>query len=299
MLELFEPCRGFIASAAIEADDILGAEPLGGAQAVHGHVARADHRHVVAEANGGVEIGESEGLHEVDAGQELVGREHADVVLAGDAHEVRQTGAGAEEDCVETVLREQLLDARGLTDDEVAADLDTELLEVADLVLDDFLGQPELGDAVDQHAAGLVQRLVDSDLVAAQRKVGGAGETRRPRTDHCDLESASRRQLGHLDVSALSHLPIGNITLEPADGDGIALLAGHTDDFALVFLWADATADGRQGVVLLDNGESTLEVRLLNLDDKPGDVDVHGATVDTLWFLALETAVGFDKGEIL
>ena len=44
------------------------------------------------------------------------------------------------------------------------------------LVGDDGLGQTELGDAVDQHAAGGVQGLKDGDLIALLGQVAGAGQ---------------------------------------------------------------------------------------------------------------------------
>ncbi len=181
----------------------------------------------------------------------------------------------------------------------VAADLDAELLEVADLLLDDLFRQTELGDAVDQHAAGLVQRLVDRDLVAAEREIGGARETGRSRADHRNLETGGRRQLGHLDFAALGHLPVGDKAFEPADGDWIALLAGDADDFTLVLLRADAAADGGQGVVLFDDRERAFEVGFLDLGDKTRDVDAHRAAVDALGFLALEATIGFEQGDVL
>ena len=40
------------------------------------------------------------------------------------------------------------------------------LLQAVDLLLDDGLGQTELGDAVHQHAAGHMQGLVHGDFIA-------------------------------------------------------------------------------------------------------------------------------------
>ena len=96
------------------------------------------------------------GAHQVHAGQVLVGAVDALEVLAGDAHEHRQAGPVGDEDGVEALFLHQFVDGVGLPDDHVADDLDAQLAELVRLrPVDDLLGQAELGDAVDQHAAGL------------------------------------------------------------------------------------------------------------------------------------------------
>ena len=96
----------------------------------------------------------------MDAGEELVGGVHALQALAGDAHEAGQAGAGAYEHGLIAVLAHQLVDGEHLADDHVALEIHAHLLQAVDLLLDDGLGQTELGDAVHQHAAGHVQGLV-------------------------------------------------------------------------------------------------------------------------------------------
>ena len=56
-------------------------------------------------------------------------------------------------------------------------------LQVVDLLLHDGLGQTELGNAVDQHAAGQMQGLVNRHLIAqlrqiARRRSGRTGRRR-------------------------------------------------------------------------------------------------------------------------
>ncbi len=60
---------------------------------------------------------------------------------------------------------------------------------------------------------------------------------------------------------------------------------------ALIFLWADATADGRQGIRLLDRRDSAVEVALLDLADEGRDVDGDRATLAALWYLAVQAAL--------
>ena len=91
---------------------------------------------------------------------------------------------------------EQLVDRdRGLADDAVEPSSTPRLEHVLDLGGDDRLGQAELGDAVGEDAAGLVQRLEDRDRVAAsapgrrRRQAGRAG------ADHGDAAAVGRPPL--------------------------------------------------------------------------------------------------------
>ena len=59
--------------------------------------------------------------------------------------------------------------------------------EAVDLGLDDVLGQAELGDAVDQHAARGVERLEDRDVVALLGELAGGGQAGRAGADDADL----------------------------------------------------------------------------------------------------------------
>ncbi len=63
-----------------------------------------------------------------------------------------------------------------------------------DLGLDDVLGQAELGDAVDQHAAGGVEGLEDRDLVAALGELARGGQPGRPGADDRDALAGRRRR---------------------------------------------------------------------------------------------------------
>ena len=63
--------------AAVDAVDLLGAEPQADAHRVHRGVAGADHRDALAERQRRVEVREVLRAHQVAARQQLVGREHA------------------------------------------------------------------------------------------------------------------------------------------------------------------------------------------------------------------------------
>ena len=142
-----------------------------------------------------------------------------------------------------------------------------------DLRPDDALGQAELRDAVDQHAAGHVQRLEDRHLVAQLGQVDRAGQPRGAGADHGDLPAGSRGRRRGLEV--LAQRVVAHVALQPADGDRLALLADDAYRLALRFLRADAAADGRQVVLdlhRLDRGEQiALAQRLDELRDLHAD----------------------------
>ena len=91
-------------------------------------------------------------------------------------------------------------------------------------------------------------------------------------------------------------LPVGGKALEPPDGDRFDFLADDTGGFALVFLLADAPADRRHEVVLLDDLVGQLVVAVHDRLNESRDVDVDRAAVDALGFLALHAALGLGQG---
>ena len=89
-------------AAAIENEGFARAQAQRRADGIERGVAAADHGDVLAAEieHGLVVLGELVGVHQVDAGQEFVGRIDAIEVFAGNAHELRKPGAGADKDRV-------------------------------------------------------------------------------------------------------------------------------------------------------------------------------------------------------
>ena len=114
--------------------------------------------------------------HEVHAGEELVRRVDLARELAGDAEEGRGARADAEEHRVVALLLDELRDGEGLADDLVGLDLHALVGELLHLAVDDVARQAEGRDAVLEHAAHHVERLVDRDVGAVLHEVGGGGE---------------------------------------------------------------------------------------------------------------------------
>ena len=111
-------------------------------------------------------------------------------------HEHRKTRAGADEHGLEAVLAHQLVDGHDAADDHVRLDLDTEGLQAVDFLLHDGLRQTELGDTVDQHAAGKVERFKHGDIVALLGKVARTGEAAGAGADDRDLRADAAADSG-------------------------------------------------------------------------------------------------------
>ncbi len=93
--------------------------------------------------------------------------------------------------------------------------------------------------------------------------------------------------------------PVGDETLEMADGDGCSLASPHTFRLALVFLRAHPTGHGGQCVVAEQGLGRRSKVAVLDMGDERGDVDHHRATLDTCGPLARQTALRLEEGEVL
>ena len=239
------------------------------------------------------------GLHEVDAGQELVGGVNAEQVLARDAEKAGQTGAGAEEHGLKAFLGEQLVDGDRAADNGVGHDLDAHLLERGDFACHDRLGQTELGDAVHQNAAGLVEQLVHGDLIAHAGEIARAGQTGRAGADDRDAVTVGNGLLDFCVGVGVGGVPVGDEALQTADADALALDAADALALALMLLRADAAADGGQAVGGGDDLVGLFKLALGDLGDELGDTDVHRAAVDAGMLTAVEAALGLVNGDLL
>ena len=205
-------------------------------------------------------------------------------------------GPHSQKDRVEA-LGEEIVDRLQPSDGRVGHDLHADFLQVLHLGIDDALGEAELGDPVDQHAARFVQGLEDGHIVAHLDEIAGDREPRGAGPDDGDALSRRGRQSRDLDRARVS-LVIGDEALQAPDGDGVPLLAEDAELFALVLLGADPAADGGQAVRLLDLPGGLDEVPVGDQLDKGGDVDVHGASRHAAGLLALDAAPGFQHGRL-
>ena len=109
--------------------------------------------------------------------------------------------------------------------------------DVIDFHLDDFPGKPEVGNAQVEHSPGDRRRLENFYRVPQQRQVVSAGQAAYPRAHNGDSLSALRRGrqvLARRVVSGAQVVPLGGVSLERADGDGLVDLAAPAGILARV-----------------------------------------------------------------
>jgi len=195
---------------------------------------------------------------------------------------------------------EQLVDGFDLADDGVVLDIHAHLLDDIDLRVDDRFGQAELRNAVHQHAARQVQRLVDRHRVARAPQVDGDGQAGGTAAHHADALARVGANRRHVRQAVLA-LPVRREPLQPANRHRLPLLGEHACLLALLLLGAHAATDGGQHVRLFDHVNRTLEVALGDAPHEARDVHPHRAPDHAGRFLALYAAVGLDDrghGEI-
>ena len=292
MLHLLLPGGQLLHAPAV--DDVhLGPQPLGAAGGVHSHVAAAHDSDLLGTLNGGVGAGEV-GLHQIDAGEELVGGVYAPVVDAGDVHEHGQPRTGADEHGLETLLVHQFVNGDGAAHHGVRGDGDAQGFQAVHLFLDDGLGQTELGNTVHQHAAGQVQRLEHGDLISLPGQVPGAGQSGGAGADNRHTVAVGSRLFRGL--LAVGVVPVGHKALQTADAHGVALLTPDAVLFTLALLGTDPAADGGQGAGGGDDLIGGLKVALGHLLDELGNMYHHRAAGHAGLIFAVQAALGLVQG---
>ena len=291
MLNLLGAGRQLLPSAAVHHGHFRPAAQ-GAPGGIHSHIAAADHHH----AAGGHQRGHGAGVcgvHQVDAGEPFIGGKNAAERFARDAHKVGQAGPAAQKNGGKAALQ-QLLHPNGAADDGIGLQGNAHGGQGGDLLREDGFGQAEGGDAVGQHPAGGVQRLVDGDGVAHAGQLPGAGQAGRPGADYRHRDPVGRGDGG--GGSRLGAVPVRHKALQPADGDAFALFAPDADGLALVFLRADPAADGGQGIFGRKKLPGGGKVALGDLRDKFRDADPHGAAGPAGRVGAAQAAAGLPDG---
>ena len=146
MLDFLQTRGKFCLRAAIDDGDFR-TETAGAARGVHGDVAAADYRHMLALADGRGSVGRI-GFHQIGAGKEFIGGVNALEVFARDVHELGQACAGANEHSLKAVFLHQFVNGDGAADDDVGFNRNAQRLELIDLTLHNAFGQTEFGNAV-------------------------------------------------------------------------------------------------------------------------------------------------------
>ncbi len=201
---------------AVRAGHLTGALTDGGAVAVHGGIATAQHHHTLTFQRDKVLGILLEAQAVVDVGDQVVERlVHPGQVLAGEATFHIGIGAHAEEHGV--VLRQQFLEGDVLAHLDVEAELHAHLLEHRTTTFHHRLLELELGDAEGQQAADLGVLVEDHRLDAVAHQDVGAAEASGSRADDRDLP-VGPGHLAHVRAPAHGEGGVGDVLLHRTDG---------------------------------------------------------------------------------
>ena len=163
-------------------------------------------------------------------------------------------------------------------DGAIAADIHPHRADDVDVAVNGGVGQAVLGDAPAGHAARLILGLEDGDPMALAGQVEGGGESRRTGADDGDPVAGGRAWAADDGAHPIRGHLVQEVALEPADGDGVALVAGGATRLALV--GADPAADRREGIGLVKQAHPPLVVPITHGGDIVGDGHVGGAGGD-------------------
>ena len=169
------------------------------------------------------------------------------------------------------------------------------VLQPLDFAVDDVARQAERRDAVLQHAAKHMQRLIDRDVGPVADQVGRRGKPRRAGAGDRHLAELvldhGRHGLGRARI-------VANEAFEPADGNGLVLLMLDDDALrlALRLLRTDAAANRGEDARLVDRLQRGIDIVQEKLPDEGGDVDADRAAGDAGGLFALDAALGFAVG---
>ncbi len=194
-LDLHGMGRHLVARAPIQEGHLGGAQPLGGAGGVEGGIAAADHHDIA------VDLGF---LRALQLPEEIDARKDAgDGFFVGQAHAFRLLGAECQVDGVEALFLEAG-DREVFSQGGIGFHGHAQVGDPGDLLVQQFLGQAVLGDAVAQHAAQVGRFLEQGDGVALQHQVIGAGQSRGPAADDGDFLAVGRRHGVGVQGSSMS-----------------------------------------------------------------------------------------------
>ena len=139
-----------------------------------------------------------------------------------------------------------------------------------------------------------MERFENGDVVAHLGEIASAGEPCRTSADNTDfLAVLFRERDGFVFLRAV---PVSDETFETTDRDRFALDAEHALAFALIFLWANAAADGWQTGVGFQALSGFGEIAFGERSNKVRNVNMHRAAFDAARLCAMQAARRFGDG---
>ena len=202
--------------------------------------------------------------------------------------------------------------ALALADRDAGAQIDAEAQRIAHLEREHVARQPELGDAVVQHAAGDLLLLENGHVVAEHGQIVRRGDARGARPDDRDALARGGEQV--LRDAMPARLVVGGRALQMADVDRGAVARPAMTAGVLARARADPPQRARQDVgdaielvgapvaVLQDHLDVRGHVRVRRARGLTGDVLAHPADVAWIGRVAYRgdhpAAVGLALGEV-
>src|SRR5216683_4718941 len=195
--------------------DVLAAQTTGGAAAIHGGVAAAQHDHALADLADMAERDRRQPVEaDMDVGRSFLAARHVEIATT--------RGAGADEDRVVAFGQHGFHRV-----DLLVAELDVaDIGDVAHFLVDHRLRETKVRDLGADEAAELGILVVDDDFVTEHGEIARHGERRGAAADAGDALAVLLRRLGHAGLDALVVLEVGGDALQATDRDRF-LLAVH------------------------------------------------------------------------
>ncbi|MPM60295.1 hypothetical protein SDC9_107146 [bioreactor metagenome] len=310
VLNLFLSGRHLHLGSAVDDGHLLRTQSFCRPCSIHGNVATSEDRNLMRIEERGKRFSHRIRLHQVAAGQVLVGRENTYVVLPLNPHELGKAGTRTYEYCIKAITIHQIADLTGLAHQIVALDLNAHLHQIVQLMLHDLLGKTEFRNSVDQYATCFVQGFEHHYLMPFPAQVSCSG-------DACGTSTHHRHFLASLCLDGRDFFQImltgivSDKTLDTADGNRLVHILEHLAhraiELTLALLRTDASTDRWQQAALLDDLHRFGIVAFGSLCDEGRNVDGHRTTGDAGLGLALQTAhclypdlaVGVSEGDLL
>ncbi len=245
VVDFFLTSRHFRLAAAID-DRNVCTQTTCATRRVHRDVAAADDSHAAADLHRRIMLRECVGTHQVNTSQEFIGGIHAAQAFARNALEIRQTGTRTDEHRIVAFIQ-QLLYRHGAANNRVGDDFHAQFADVVNFLLHQRLGQTEFRNAVHQHAAGRMERLVHRHVPTSTSQIRRAGQTGRARTHDSRFFTRGGSRLSR--DGSFRHGIIRSEAFQTTDGHRFALDAAHALAFALRLLWTHAATDGRETIL--------------------------------------------------
>ncbi|OQC53657.1 MAG: hypothetical protein BWX55_00948 [Deltaproteobacteria bacterium ADurb.Bin022] len=174
VMDFFFPGGHFHFGAAVNNHRPFRAESQSRTHGIHRDVAAADHCDFLTANDRSVVFGKQIGLHQIGARQIFIRRIDAAQILAGDVHKDRSACAHPDENGIKSIGK-KFIDCFRAADDKIRFYLNAHFFEIVHFRFHNGLRQTKLRNAVNQHAAGLMQSFKDGDIVTQFNQIARNG----------------------------------------------------------------------------------------------------------------------------